>query len=121
MADIQETDQFTITAINRFIVGNVAQYMGTMTIQIDNDNSLAGAAIEVQARARQTTLTFVPIPYVKLYLNGTVADGTAVSTSITTSSLIQIPVCDGLEIALNVTTATAVTGSASVRAWASNL
>lgn len=120
MADIQETSQFKITGVNRYILGNSAEFSGTMTIEIDNDNSLSGASIAVVARARQTTLAWVPIPYVKLYLNGSVGDGTAVSTAITTTSLIQIPVCDGLDIALDTTTASSITGTASVRAWASN-
>lgn len=120
MADIQVTSQFTITGVNRYIVGNTSDYMGTMTIQIDNDNTLANASIEVQARARQTSLTWMPIPYIPLNLNDTVSDGVPVSTAITDSSIIQIPICDGLDIALNVTTGSSITGSASVKAWASN-
>lgn len=88
---------------------------GVLTVQIDNDNTLAGASIVLQARAQTRagfTGAFVPIPYIKLYLNGAVGDGTVVSTTITTSSIIQIPVADGMEFNLAVTGT--VTGSASV-------
>lgn len=91
------------------------QLGGCLIVQIDNDNTLAGANIVVQGRAQTRDSyagAFVPIPYVKLYLNGAVADGSVVSTAITDSSLIQIPVADGMEFNLAVTGS--VTGSASV-------
>lgn len=121
MADVPVIKEFVIDAVNRYIIGSPSAKSGSLLIHIDNDNTLAGASIAVEGRARGTSFGWEPIPYVRLSLAGTASDGTVVSAALTDTAIIQIPVADGLEVSLDVTTATSITGSASARAVPSTL
>jgi len=80
--------------------------VGTFSVHLVNRGALSVSAI-VKARSRipQAAIddvTFRPIPYLKLFLNGAVADMTYDVAPITTDSIILIP-ATGLEIALDIT------------------
>jgi hypothetical protein len=77
-----------------------------MMVSVFDTGSLS-VSIVVKARARgryadADAVTWLGIPYKKLYLNGAVADNSYVSTAITGNSLIVIP-ASGLSISLEVT------------------
>ncbi len=107
MATIVASGKFTINASDTYIIGSPdALTGGSLTVQIVNDATLS-ASIVVSARSLQGDalsdgVAFVPIVYKKLYLNGSVGDGTLASTAITTNSLIEIP-ASGMQVALVVT------------------
>lgn len=87
---------YTTGVINIHLVSN--SFSGSVTIAARN---IAGAATSPS----DNTVAPVAVPYTKLYLNGSVADGSTVSTAITTTSLIQVP-ASGMEIIINAGTVT---------------
>ena len=80
--------------------------VGTLSVHLVNVAGLT-ASVVVKARTRipqanDDNVAFQPIPYLKLYLNGAVADSTFDTVPLTGTSIILIP-ATGLEIALDVT------------------
>jgi hypothetical protein len=65
-------------------------------------------SVTVKARARGTTRTFVPISYMRRYLNGAVSDDTSNAAAITGTSIIQVNGA-GLDVALDCTAYTSGT------------
>lgn len=107
MATVQASgSKFKIAGVNLYILGNASEssigawlirlvsssFSGSITV-VGNDG---GKAVVDDAVA------FVPIVYHQNYLNGSVADGTLVSTAITGESLIIVP-ASGMSVGLNVT------------------
>jgi len=90
-----------------YIIGDASDgLVGTFSVHLVNTGGL-GASMVVKARTRipqanDDNVAFQPIPYLKLFLNGAVADSTFDTAPITTTSIILIP-ATGLEIALDVT------------------
>lgn len=93
---------------NTYVLGDASDgSIGTYAVQIVE--RVAGTCtFDVQGRSRaaltQTAATppFVDIPYLPLFLNGTVGTyGTGATTQITTDSLILIP-ATGLQVALDI-------------------
>lgn len=112
----------TINAQETYVIGNVGIQGGSWTVHMEADGSWSGT-IKVKGRATKPTnatapLTAVQITYTKQYLNGSVADGTIVSSDITGTSLIQIVVADGIDLILDCTTYAA--GSMAVQAFPSS-
>ena len=89
------------------IIGDASDgLVGTFSVHLVNVSGLA-ASIVVKARTRipqanDDNVAFQPIPYLKLFLNGVVANSTFDTVPLTTDSIILIP-ATGLEIALDVT------------------
>jgi hypothetical protein len=107
MATIKVSGKFPIDAGNTYILGSPdALTGGALTLQLVNDNTLSASIVvsgrSLQGDALTDDVAFVPIVYKKLYLNGSVGDGSLASTAITTNSLIEIP-ASGMQIALVVT------------------
>jgi len=109
------TDPFTISATGYYSLGTGhAAFTSALNVHLVS-NSFSGS-VTIVARnltAAKTspddaTVAPVAIPYTKLYLNGSVADGSTVSTAITDSSLIQVP-ASGMEILINAGTVTSGT------------
>lgn len=92
--------QFRIGATNNYVVGDVGPGGGVVTLQLDDQ--MFNGTITVKGRARGAT-NFLAIPYTKLHLNGSAGDGTVVSTAITSTSLIQVVVGDGVDVSLEAT------------------
>lgn len=97
----------TIDAAGEYVLGNVGVSGGSWTIHLESD-SFSGS-ITIKARATRPTgatasLTEQAILYRPLFLNNAVASSTEeVSTAITNTSIIQIPVADGLDIVIDCT------------------
>lgn len=105
MADkIQPGPQFKLNSVDRYILGDAGPHGGQITIAIES-NLFQGSMV-LQGKVLGSTAWW-PIPYTKLYLNAAVGDGTKVSTAITDDSLIMIECAGGVQLALNVTAATA--------------
>lgn len=102
---------FKINSADVYVIGDVGPHGGTITLQIDS--VLFAGSITLKARATGAS-AWLPIPYTKLYLNRAVGDGTIVSTAITDTSLIQVVVSEGMDLALDCGTYTS--GSMLVRA-----
>jgi hypothetical protein len=62
-------------------------------------------SITIKGRPAGSSGAFAAIPYIKLHLNGSVGDGTVVSTAITGTSLIQVD-ATGLDIDVDCTSFT---------------
>lgn len=108
MANLQKTTRkFTITTQDTYIIGDAdLSFVGTIAVHLVS-SSFSGT-IRVKARARgktadDDTVAFVQVPYLKRFLNGSVADDSIVSADITDTSLILIP-ASGQSIALDCTT-----------------
>lgn len=72
----------------------------TLAVQLDNDATLAGAAVAVQGRVLGAPDTaYKPIPYKRRALLGVASDDTVVSAALGTSFIIQID-CAGMDIRL---------------------
>lgn len=106
---------FTISATGLYSLGTGHQYTNSLINVHLVSNSFSGSVTIVarnltaaQTSPNDDTLAPVAIPYTKLYLNGSVADGSTVSTAITTTSLIQVP-ASGMEILINAGTVTSGT------------
>lgn len=109
------TGTFTIDATGLYSLGiGHLGFSSAINVQLVSDSfsgSITVKARNLAAGAASPSNDTVPpvlIPYTKLYLNGSVADGSTVSTAITTSSLIQIP-SSGMEIVLDAGTVTSGT------------
>lgn len=74
------------------------------TIQFTDVDS-CDATVTLKGRPRGSSATPVAIPYEKLHLNGSAADGSKVSTGITGNSLIRVD-DSGLELVLSVASRT---------------
>lgn len=100
MADVQLNGArtFTVNAANQYILGDVGDRGGVITIHLVS-SSFSGT-IGITGRLRGQS-AFVAIPYTSLHLNGAVGTGAIVSTGITGTSLIQVVVADGMDIAVN--------------------
>lgn len=89
-----------------YIIGDASDgLVGTFSVHLVDRGGLA-ASVTVQARSRIPqasfdNVLFRPIPYLKLFLNGAVADMTFDTVPLTADSIIFIP-ATGLEIALDV-------------------
>lgn len=112
----------TIAEAGEFIIGNVGVAGGTWTVHLES-SSFSGT-IQVKARATKPTgasapLTEQRILYRPLFLNNSVAASSdEVSTEITNTSIIQIPIADGLDLVLDCTVFTS--GSMSYQAYPSS-
>ena len=99
-----------IAEAGEFVIGNVGVAGGTWTVHLESDSFAGGSTITVKARATKPTgasapLTEVAIPYRPLHINGSAAATTEeVTTAITGTSLIQVPLADGLDLVLDCTT-----------------
>ena len=101
MANVKKGRIGVINSADNYELGDVGPRGGVMTIQLDS--STFDGSITVVARAKGAT-TYRQILYRPLYLNDGVAATTdEVSTALAgdNSSLIQVVVADGMEIALN--------------------
>lgn len=117
MADkVQVERTFIMDSTDNYVIGETGQRGGTWTIHLQ---AVSGSrSVVVKARAKGSTKTFVPILYSPLYINGSVAaSADPVSTALTTTSLIQVVVADGMDISLD---NTHTTGSISVTAQPSS-
>lgn len=117
MADkVQIERTFIMNSTDNYIIGDTGQRGGTWTIHLQ---AVSGTrSVVVKGRAKGSTKTFVPILYSPQYLNGAVAAAAdQVSTAITTDSLIQVIVADGMDISLDNTN---TSGSISVTAQPSS-
>lgn len=116
MADkIQIERTFVMNSTDNYIIGETGQRGGTWTIHLQAVSGTRSAV--VKARAKGSSKTFVAIPYTPLHLNGAASDGVPVSTAITTDSLIQVVVADGMDVSLDNTN---TSGSISVTAQPSS-
>lgn len=103
---------------NNYVLGDTNNdLVGTWAIMVVNTSSLV-ASIAVKARIRgpyaaTDAVGFVPISYLKLYLNGAVGDNTLVTTAITDTSLIFVP-ASGLSVSLDVTF---TSGTGTIYSW----
>lgn len=88
--------------------------VGTISIHFVNVSSFLGSfTIKARSRLPQAdtiSAPFLPIPYLKQYLNGAIADHTMDNAAITGSSIILVP-ASGLAIALDLTSYTSGTGA----------
>lgn len=100
MANVAKGRTGTINSADTYQLFDVGTNGGVWTIQLDATGWTGD--IKVVARVKGAT-TYRQIPYTPLYLNGAVSDGVAVNTTMTTSSLIQVIISDGLELALDCT------------------
>lgn len=112
----------TINSADSYVIGNVGVSGGSWTIHLEADGSWNGT-VRIKARATKPTgasaaLTIQQIPYTKLFLNGSVADGTTVNSDITTTSIVQVPIADGLDVVVDCTTFSA--GTMAVQAYPSS-
>lgn len=109
--------KFTITATGQTKLGDAHNaVVGTFALHFNVPTAFTGSIL-VKARSRLAeatadNVTFQPIPYTKLFLNGAVGDGSAVSVAITGNSIILVP-SSGLEIELD---ATVTSGSIDIYA-----
>lgn len=112
----------TTNGAGEYVIGNVGVQGGTWTVHLES-SSFSGS-ITVMGRATKPThasasLTEVAIPYRPLHINGSVAASTdEVSTAITGTSLIQIPVADGIDLILDATSV--VSGTMTYHAYPSS-
>lgn len=100
MAIVNKGNVFSIGKADEYNLGGPGDRSGTMTIGLLSV-SFSGS-ITVTGRAKGQA-AFVAIPYTSLHVNGAVGTGAQVTTAITTTSLIQVRVADGMEVALLVT------------------
>jgi hypothetical protein len=115
MADVVKLEKpFTMDGTNNYVLGDVGPRGGVMTVQLDGVTGTR--SVVVKGRAKGAT-AWLAIPYRPLHLNGSAGDGVEVSTAITTHSLIQIPIADGVEVSLE---NTHTSGSMTVVAYPSS-
>jgi len=111
---INSSRKHTISATNTYELGDASGgVVGTFAVHIVANGFTGSITVKARSRvaeAQSDGITFQPIPYEKLYLNGAVGDGSLVSTAITGNSIILIP-ASGLEVALD---ATVTAGSVDV-------
>ncbi len=111
MALLNRTRDFNITSEDSYVIGDADDgFVGTYAVHLVSA-SFSGV-IKVKARSRLiggigvTSPAFVQIPYLPLYLNGSVGTyGTGSSVDITGTSILLIP-ASGLQITLDCTTFT---------------
>lgn len=112
----------TTSGAGEYVIGNCGVSGGSWAIHLQS-SSFSGS-ITVKARVTKPTgasaaLTEQAILYRPLFLNNAVAATTEeVSTAITNTSIIQIPVADGLDVVLDCTAF--VSGSMSYQAYPSS-
>lgn len=111
MAEVLLKSGESISAVNTHKIGSTPERRVAGAILVHLVASGFTGSITVVGRARGSSEAFVAIPYIKLHLNGAVADGTYASTAITGTSVILIP-ATGLDIALDATAVSA--GSVAV-------
>lgn len=116
MADVIKVEKpFTMDASNNYVLGDVGPRGGVMTVQL---TAVSGTrSVVVKGRAKNAGANWVAIPYRPLHLNGSVSDGIEVSTAITGTSLIEIPIADGMDVSLE---NTHTSGSMTVAAYPSS-
>lgn len=105
MANVQPVGgSFTINAQNTYITPGAHVYgVATKVVQLTS-SSFVGS-VTVKGRVAGSSATPVAIEYIKRYLNGVVADGSKVSTAITTDSLIEVDSA-GIDVVLDCTSFT---------------
>ena len=111
MANDRKQSPFSINATANYLLTDVGDgAVGLLAIHIIDTSSYSGS-ITVKAKAKGAPSTaYVAVPYIPLYLNGSVSDGVQVSTAITTTSVVCID-ATGLDVSLEVTY---TSGTASV-------
>lgn len=111
--------KFTINAANAYYLGNAhGESVSTWMIQLVADGSWNGT-VKIKARAMgddaaTDAVAPVQVPYLKRYLNGSVADDSLVSSDITTTSIILVP-ASGQTIVVDCTAF--VAGTMACYAW----
>jgi hypothetical protein len=106
----------SIISADNYNVGDVGGTGGAMTIHLVSASF--NGTVSITARAKGET-AFVAIPYTSLHLNGSAGTGALVTTAITTTSLVQIVVADGMDIGINCTAYTS--GALTYRAIAGGM
>jgi hypothetical protein len=103
MANDRKQSPFSINATANYLLTDVGDgAVGLLVVHILDTSSYSGT-ITVKAKAKGAPSTaYVAIPYIKLHLNGSVGDGSQVSTAITTTSVIALD-ATGLDVSLDVT------------------
>lgn len=100
-------NKFTINSADTYILGRPShENVGTWAIMLVSSSFSGTVRVKSRAMGKDAdtdTVTFVQVPYLKRYLNGSVADDSLVSTDITDTSLILVP-ASGQAIALDCTT-----------------
>jgi hypothetical protein len=111
---IKGSKPFTMDASANYVLGDVGPRGGVLTIQLDAVSGTRSVAVKCRAKGATAWLACC---YRPLNLNGSASDGVEVSTAITTNSVIQIPIADGLEVSLE---NTHTSGSMTVVAYPSS-
>ena len=116
--------EYTVTTAdtgNVLFLGNASDgRVGTFVVQFDPGASWSGS-FTVKGRAygkpaSDNGLGFVPIPYRRINLGGTVSDRTLVSAALTGSFLIEVP-ANGIVVVL---AATVTTAGGTLYSWSLN-
>ena len=103
----------TINAQNDYVL--VHPNSGTVTRWLIQFNSgTFSGSVTIKGHVSGSALAAVAIPYIQLYINGAVGDGSQVSTAITTTSIIEV-VADGMDVIFSVTSYTSGSGVLTVR------
>lgn len=89
--------------------GTVSRWL----LEFSNDNTFVGS-VTIKGHVSGSALSPVAIPYIKLYQNGAVGDGSQVSDAITTTSIIEV-FADGLDVVFSCTSFTSGSGTLTVR------
>lgn len=111
MALIQVSNQFVINSADTYVIGNASQaFVGTYAVHLVS-NSFNGVIVpklrSLVVGNSDVTPAFVEVPFLPLFLNGSVGTyGTGSSVDITNTSYILVPASGGV-LALDCTTFTA--------------
>ena len=109
--------KITIKTADAFYLGDANDtWAGTLCVHLVSGTFVGSISVKGMSRTKEAAddaVTPVAINYVKVYLNGSVADQTYVNTAITDTSLILIP-ATGQQIVLDCTSFTSGTMTAYV-------
>lgn len=100
MADKNVGMSDSIVAANRYILPLDGSSGGSLTVHFAS-NAWVGSGVVI--RGRVGAQPWLPIPYVRLNVASSASDGTVSSSAVADSGVIQIPLVDGLQIALDAT------------------
>lgn len=100
MADKQQLmSGFTVNSTDNYVLGNAAEgVVGSVAVQITVPSAWSGSIV-VKGRVKGSG-SWVPIPYRRRNLGGTVSDDTVVSAAITAAALIFVDAA-GLDVSLD--------------------
>ena len=91
----------SIVSADTYIIGQGSEHSAS-TCLIQFTNSSFTGSVTIKARKARSAGAFVPIPYIRRDLAGTVSDDTSVTAAITAAAMIKVD-ATGLQIAIDCT------------------